>query len=93
MVLTVDKVVRHKGVIFGGTAHEQRVYEFNSKVTGESIGCAMQYVINSRVHYKVVYCGQLKFVSTLVAARKWLVTNHNTRRVSDGKLYIDEGGY
>ena len=82
MALTVDQVVRHKGVIFGGTANERYVYEFNSKVTGEIIGFAVQYVINSRVHYKVVCCGQLKFVSTLVAARKGLVAAYNTRRVT-----------
>ena len=35
MALTVDQVVRHKGVIFGGSANERCVYEFNSKVTGE----------------------------------------------------------
>ena len=79
MVLTVDQVARRKGVIFGGTENERCAYEFNSKVTGESIGCAMKYVIGSRVHYKVVYCGQLKFVRTLVAARKWLVANYNTQ--------------
>ena len=79
MVLTVDQVVRHKGIIFGDPVNEQYVYEFNSKVTGELIGYAMKYVISSRVYYKIVYCGQLKFVSTLVAARKWLVDAYNTR--------------
>ena len=82
MELTVDQVVRHKGVIFGGSANEQCIYEFNSKVTGEFIGCATKYFINSRVHYKVVYCGQLEFVSTLVEARKWLVAAYNTRMAS-----------
>ena len=78
MELTVDKVVRNKGVIFGDIENKQRVYEFNSKVTGELIGCATKYVIGSRVHYKAVYCDDLKYVSTLVEARKWLVAAYNT---------------
>ena len=82
MALTVDQVVRHKGVIFGGTANERRVYEFNSKVTGELIGFAVPTETKDFYNYKAVYCGQLKFVNTLAAARKWLVATYNTRRAA-----------
>ena len=82
MVLTVDQVVRHKGVIFGGTANEKRVYEFNSKVTGESIGCAIPIETKDFYNYKAVCCGSIYYVLTLADARRKLVANYNTQENS-----------
>ena len=79
MVLTVDQVVRHKGVIFGGTANERCVYEFNSKVTGECIGCATPIKTDDFYNYKAVCCGSIYYVRTLADARRKFVAYYNTR--------------
>ena len=79
MVLTVDQVVRHKGVIFGGTVNERRVYEFNSKVTGEIIGFAVSIETNDFCNYKAVCCGSIYYVLTLADARRKFVADYNTR--------------
>ena len=79
MVLTVDQVVRHKGVIFGGTANERCVYEFNSKVTGECIGCATPIETTDFCNYKAVCGGSIYYVLTLADARRKFVADYNTR--------------
>ena len=79
MVLTMDQVARHKGVIFGGTANERRVYEFNSKVTGECIGFAMPIETKNFYNYKAIYRGSIYYVLTLADARRKFVADYNTR--------------
>ena len=79
MVLTVDQVVRHKGVIFGGSANERCVYEFNSKVTGELIGFAVPIETKDFYNYKAVCCGSIYYALTLADARRKFVADYNTR--------------
>ena len=79
MVLTVDQVVRHKGVIFGGSANERCVYEFNSKVNGALIGFAVPIETKDFCNYKAVCCGSIYYVLTLADARRKFVSAYNTR--------------